>query len=146
MSDFQLRQPQLGDSLPRPSAPHLLPPEQLQLHLDPALQAAMAPSLLTPNLAMAQFNALSHFTETPAIPSPSLAPPFFSEDGTAGVRGRRGGVDLQAGVTGATGGEFSGTASAQVQVAPGLRLGPQITGSVNGDNGPTIVGGIGGSF
>ena len=145
MSDFQLRQPQLGDSLARPTSPHLLPPEELQLQVDPALRAAMAPRL-TPDLAMAQLAALSHFTDPPAVAPPSLAPPFFSEDGTAGVRGRRGGVDLQAGITGATGGEVSGSASAQVQVAPGLRLGPQITGSVNGDNGPTIVGGIGGTF
>jgi hypothetical protein len=87
---------------------------------------------------------MGHFAKTPT--APGLAPPFFAEDGTAGVRGRRGGLDLQAGVTGSTGGEISGSVSVQRQVAPGLRLGPQVTGSVNGDNGPTIVGGIGGTF
>lgn len=155
MSGFELRPPSLLGGAPDPASQyHLLPPEQLQLHMDPALSAGLGGTGLVPP-AGAALNAFSHYTDPPAIPAaPS---PFSSEINTvpngqpnagaysdgearATLHGPAG-LDFSAGVTGEAGGDLGLRAGVARDLGNGMRLG--LSGGVSGVNGDSPTPNVG---
>ena len=160
MADFQLREPQLGESL-RPRAPHLIPPEQLQLHMDPMLGAGLPPptaaDLLRAHGHMAEPNPL---IPNPLAPIPGIPTPhgpggplsLHHDDGHLGVEaeGHLGPLDLSGhlGINPNSGSVGVG-GGISIPLGPNLHIGAEGSASgVPGHEGPEwgVNGVFGGRF
>ncbi len=140
-----LRCPTIGDSLPRPASPHLLPPEELRLGGPPA---TVTPPGRRPRVDVADLmSAVGHYTEEPPLVGPvrtsramPVAPPAPVREPAVRLEGEASGRATSRGPTGA--GEVRasvGSEHTRVAAHGGIEAGRDAEGA-------TLEGSAGGSL